>query len=148
MTFHVPHNTRLRDFELKLYGCNGDDGNGVFRFRSVIPGRQLHCIASNGLGWEHVSVQAIQGKKSRLPSWPEMCQVKAMFWDESDTVIQIHPPENEYVNQHPNILHLWRPIDQTIPMPRSIMVGLKDGEDPKAALEEGERALEEYEDRT
>jgi hypothetical protein len=55
-----------------------------------------------------------------------MCQVKAMFWDEDDCVIQYHPPRSEYVNNHQNCLHLWRPIGVSLPMPPSIMVGIKD----------------------
>ena len=35
---------------------------------------------------------------------------KALFWDEDDCVIQYHPPRSEYVNNHQNCLHLWRPI--------------------------------------
>jgi hypothetical protein len=40
-------------------------------------------------------------------------------------VIQYHPPESEYVNNHPNCLHLWRPTGCALPMPPSIMVGVK-----------------------
>ena len=56
----------------------------------------------------------------------EMCQIKALFWDEDDCVIQYHPQSSEHVNNHPNCLHLWRPIGVSLPMPPSIMVGLKD----------------------
>ena len=73
------------------------------------------------MGWEHVSVS----RRDRCPTWDEMCLVKALFWDEEDCVIQYHPPRSEYVNNHPNCLHLWRPIGVSLPMPPSIMVGFK-----------------------
>jgi len=40
-------------------------------------------------------------------------------------VMQIHPRKSEYVNCHPYVLHLWRPINQVIPTPNPLMVGLK-----------------------
>lgn len=73
-------------------------------------------------GWEHVSVS----RRDRCPTWDEMCLVKSIFWDEDDCVIQYHPPRSEYVNNHPNCLHLWRPIGVSLAMPPSIMVGFKD----------------------
>lgn len=98
--------------------------NGAFRF--AIPGeaRPIHVIASNGLGWEHVSVSF--GPESRkTPSWELMCQIKDLFWNTEEAVIQIHPPRSDYVNNHPGCLHLWRCIDgQEQPLPPSIMVGL------------------------
>lgn len=81
-----------------------------------------HIIASSGFGWEHVSVS----RRDRCPTWDEMCLVKALFWDDDDCVIQHHPPCSEYVNNHPYCLHLWRPIDVSLPMPPSILVGVKD----------------------
>jgi hypothetical protein len=38
---------------------------------------------------------------------------------------QLHPAKADYVNQHPNCLHLWKPTTDTIPLPPSIMVGYK-----------------------
>jgi len=54
--------------------------------------------------WEHVSVSL----KDRTPTWEEMSFVKDLFWHETETVIQFHPHKSEYVNCHPNCLHLWR----------------------------------------
>lgn len=75
-------------------------------------------------GWEHVSVSTDQ--RERCPSWQEMCIVKALFWDAEETVIQFHPPESEYVNNHPGCLHLWKCVSQEFPLPPSILVGIKD----------------------
>jgi hypothetical protein len=81
-------------------------------------------IASDGLLWEHVSV-SIYGE-DRTPTWAEMCFVKSLFWDDGDCVMQLHPPSNEYINNHSFCLHLWRPTHVDIPMPPSIMVGVKE----------------------
>ena len=81
----------------------------------------LHVLASDGLEWEHVSVSM----PDRCPSWNQMCFIKDMFWDEDDTVIQIHPPKKEYVNHHKYCLHLWRKCDTNdyVDVPDSILVG-------------------------
>lgn len=80
-------------------------------------------IWSNGGGWEHVSVCPF--KRSHTPSWDEMCSFKDMFFYDYETVIQYHPAKDEYVNNLPNCLHLWRPITEKLPTPPSIMVGTK-----------------------
>lgn len=95
--------------------------NGVF-FVKLHP-HDLRVICSDGGGWEHVSV-SVNGE-SRCPTWEEMCLVKSLFWDEEDCVVQYHPPKSEYVNCHPYVLHLWRPMDFNIPTPPSFMVGPK-----------------------
>ena len=64
-------------------------------------------------GWEHVSVST----RRRVPNWEEMCFVKNAFWLPNECVMQLHPPEADYVNIHPNCLHLWRPLNTEIPMP-------------------------------
>jgi hypothetical protein len=72
-------------------------------------------------GWEHVSVST----EDRCPTWKEMCFVKDLFWDSHECVIQFHPPLKEYVNYHPNCLHLWGYALSEIPTPPSILVGPK-----------------------
>ena len=97
------------------YGMNGG-------FHLIGPdGVHLIALASNGEGWEHVSVQA----RNRTPTWQEMCFVKDQFWTEHEMVVQYHPPASEYVNFHPYVLHMWKPIGMTIPMPPSLLVGPK-----------------------
>lgn len=65
--------------------------------------------------WEHVSVSL--PRQRRCPTWPEMCFIKDLFWDEEETVIQYHPKKSDYVNIHPFVLHLWKPAHIAIPMP-------------------------------
>ena len=119
MSFHVPNKYRLRGGPLGSTDVIGNNGAFIVRLRQ---GQTAYVIAGVGHGWEHVSVS----RRDRCPTWDEMCQIKAMFWDEDDCVIQYHPPRSEYVNNHPNCLHLWRPIGVSLPIPPSIMVGFKD----------------------
>ena len=83
-------------------------------------------IWSTGGGWEHVSVCPY--KRSYIPSWNDMCELKDMFFRENETVVQYHPAKSEYVNNMPNCLHLWRPLEAELPTPPSIMVGIKKGQ--------------------
>jgi len=92
-------------------------------------GEELKIIASgddaddkDSHGWEHVSVST----RRRCPNWQEMCFVKDLFWDEEECVIQFHPPKSQYVNNHNFCLHLWRPVDDHVRLPPSILVGVKD----------------------
>ena len=98
----------------------GDSQNGCFAVK-LRHAQVLRIIASNGAGWEHVSVS----RNDRTPTWDEMCQVKALFWEPEDCVIQYHPPASEYVNNHPHCLHLWRPVEGNVPMPPALLVGIR-----------------------
>jgi len=94
--------------------------NGAFLITSLKLKRPLNTIASDQMGWEHVSVSL----PDRCPTWDEMCFIKNLFWDEDDAVIQYHPPKRDYINCHPFCLHLWRSTDQDIPLPPKIFVGV------------------------
>lgn len=85
--------------------------------------RCLICIADSGAesGWEHVSV-SLPDTPRKCPSWDEMCVVKRLFWDEEECVLQYHPAKSDYVNFHPGVLHLWRPVNGKFPMPPKICV--------------------------
>jgi hypothetical protein len=123
VAFHVPEASRITAGPVASDPSDGN--NGAFLIDSCEPGWKLALIASDGGGWEHVSVQAIRGKKDhRVPTWREMAFVKATCWDDEDVVIQYHPRKSEYVNQHPYVLHLWRPIGVELPTPPPIMVGV------------------------
>jgi hypothetical protein len=118
MTFEVPEEHRDRRGPPRQAG-----NNGVFSIR--VPGEEymLLVIASDGFGWEHVSVSMHE----RCPTWDEMCMVKSLFWDSEDTVMQLHPPESQWVNNHPYCLHLWRPSNgMEIPLPPTFTVGIKE----------------------
>lgn len=106
-----------------------DSGNGTFQVRSPIDGATMSVIATNGFGWDHVSVS----RTNRTPNWPEMTAVKALFFLPTETAMQLHVPDAEHVNCHPYCLHLWRPQEVEIPAPPSILVGPKDVEIPVEA---------------
>jgi hypothetical protein len=116
MTFHVPNKFRIATGRMGSTPAFGNNGAFVVRLRHS---QLVNVIASDGMGWEHVSVS----RTDRCPTWDEMCQIKAMFWSGEDVVIQYHPAESEYVNHHQYCLHLWRPIGVEFPTPPSIMVG-------------------------
>lgn len=122
--FHVPNEYRITDHP--ILASTADYGNnGAFKIPMEDKYVIAFCIASDGQGWEHVSVHITEQGKNETPVWDEMCWIKNLFWDEDDCVIQYHPPKSEYVNNHKNTLHLWRPTELKIPMPPSILVGVK-----------------------
>ena len=122
--FHVPEKYRLVTGRMASNASFGN--NGAFVIPSPISERRrLVIIASDGMEWEHVSIHCERGNELITPFWDEMCFVKDLFWDGEDVVMQLHPKKSEYVNNHPNTLHLWRPIATEIPTPHSIMVGIR-----------------------
>jgi len=95
--------------------------NGAFVF--IVDGTLLNVMVSNGQDWEasglegqpweHVSVSV----QVRTPTWAEMEFIKRVFWEDTETVMQLHVPKNEHINTHENTLHMWRPIGVEIPRP-------------------------------
>lgn len=83
---------------------------------------------TRSLGWEHASVST----PNKTPSWDIMCRVKDIFWTGEECCVEYHPKEEDYVNTHEHCLHIWKPIDEEIPTPPSIMVGFKDIDSKKA----------------
>ena len=116
--FKVPEQFRIKHGPMRT--TKEDGNNGVFQIRSLKLKRALNVIASDGMGWEHVSVSI----HDRTPTWEEMCFVKDLFWDAEDCVLQYHPPKSDYINNHKYCLHLWRPESIELPRPPSICVGV------------------------
>lgn len=106
---------------LNLYGNYGDDGNGAFIVPSPIDRKSLSIIASNGDGWEHISVS----RKTRCPKWAEMDHVKRLFFKPNEVVMQLHVADSDHISIHEYCLHLWRPLNCAIPLPPSYHVGPK-----------------------
>ena len=120
-----PHNTYINKFrnrqaEKRIWNAEGDLCNGCFCFPQE--GYGLNVIASNGGGWDHVSVSRTD---MQMPTWDDMCKVKDLFFAPEETVVQYHPKKSEYVNNHPTCLHMWRWQGGEFPMPPSIFLGLK-----------------------
>lgn len=95
-----------------------DRFNGAFQIPGPVNKKLLTVIASNGAGWDHVSVS----RSNRCPYWEEMNFIKDLFFDESEAVIQYHPAKKDYVNDHPYTLHLWKPQGVELPKPDLILV--------------------------
>lgn len=109
---------------LKIISRGIDGGNGWLKIPHVKKdGTKTNKIASVvysvGGGWEHVSIALIN---QNTPTWEDMCWVKSQFWDDEETVMQLHPKKSEYVNNKENCLHLWRPLNCEIPTPPKIFV--------------------------
>ena len=71
---------------------------------TVIESIEIHA----GERWHHVSLS----RPDRLPSWYDVRMVKNLFIGDDREAYQVLPPESEYVNTHPFVLHLWRPLDR------------------------------------
>ena len=106
---HTLDSYRLTEKERELYGIKGDEGFGVFKV--YVDGKSFFVIASDGGGWEHVSVSPCNKKRKVCPTWEEMCAIKDMFFDPEERVVQFHPSRSEYVNDHPYVrVRLYQPI--------------------------------------
>jgi hypothetical protein len=95
-------------------GGDGNRQNGMLE----IPHLLLRIVVSDGEGWDHVSVS----HRDRTPTWEEMEAIKRMLFSPEDCVMQLHPPLANYKNDHPHVLHMWRPHNQVIPQPPRDMV--------------------------
>lgn len=97
-------NLKVEQYRIDGGSADALGNNGGF----AIPqksGPTLRVIASDGGGWDHVSVSTA----NRCPTWEELELVKRLFFREDETVMQLHVPPAEHVNDHPHCLHLWRP---------------------------------------
>lgn len=94
------------------------DGN----FFDPVSQKRYFTIFTSSMGWEHASVS----QPNKTPSWEIMCRVKDIFWTEDECCIEYHPKKEDYINNHEHCLHIWKPIGVELPMPPSIMVGIKD----------------------
>lgn len=113
----TPNQYRVRTGPMGSDDSIGNNGFFLIPYQSF----ELTVVASDGMGWEHVSVSL----RNRCPNWEEMCFIKDLFWGEEECVIQFHPAKSEYVNNHKNCLHLWKPQGFSIQTPPSILVGIK-----------------------
>jgi hypothetical protein len=115
---------RMRDLtELKQYAIEIENviigyGGGAYQFTSPIDGQPLIVIASNGGGWDHVSVS----RRNRCPNWFEMEYIAERFFKENEYAIQYHVPKSDHINIHPYTLHWWRPQELELLLPPKIMV--------------------------
>lgn len=104
----------IEQHRIQAPGYLSPEGGNNGAFRVPLPtGETMRVIASDGRGWDHVSVSL----DARCPTWQEMSQVKEVFWTGEETVVQFHPATSKYVNHHLFCLHLWRCQDAATPIP-------------------------------
>lgn len=110
----VPEKYRVTTGIMKSDASYGN--NGFF----IIPERGgLKVIASDGEGWDHVSVSRLY--TTDLPEWDDMCFIKNLFWHPEETVVQFHPKQSEY-RGIAQVLHLWKKQGYEYELPPGIMV--------------------------
>lgn len=79
----------------------------------IVASGESYAAHEEGEPFDHVSVSC----EHRCPTWDEMCWVKSLFFADDECVMQLHPPKSDYINNNPNVLHLWKPLRLSIPMP-------------------------------
>jgi len=73
--------------------------------------------------WVHVSVS----RAKAIPSHLDMVRVKEALLGTSRYAYSVFPPREEYVNIHPNCLHLWALVDgdgQALPEFSAVIEGI------------------------
>lgn len=118
----------------QLYGTADNERalGGAFLVPYKRPGKlkteMIRVIASHGKDqagewrWDHVSVSL----SNRCPTWDEMEYIKRLFFKPDEVAMQLHVGEAAHISMHPYCLHIWRPLDVSIPLPPSGMVGWQD----------------------
>lgn len=114
----VPEQYRVTHGAMASHEDHGN--NGAFMVPLKSNRQTVAVIASDGEGWEHVSVS----RRDRIPTWEEMCEVKDLFFGPDEWVVQYHPARSDYVNDHPYCLHLWKPTEVEFPKPPTWMIGV------------------------
>lgn len=96
MSFHVPHVYRVRKGAL---ASDDSVGNcGAFFIPNGAGQTPLAVIASDGDGWEHVSVSL----PTRCPTWDEMCRVKHILGQ--GRLRRSVPPTRKQIRELPPLL--------------------------------------------
>lgn len=118
----------INKYRIKKGTLPSDDSFGITGswYIPLPSGAKAFVVSSEGMNqypWEHVSVSIL--KQDRCSTWEEMCYIKSLFWNEDEAVVQIHPAKKDYVDNHKYCLHLWRPKNQELFLPPSILMGYK-----------------------
>ena len=81
----------------------------------------LNFMFSWACGFEQLSVSTTV----KTPTWEQMSKMKEIFWRDDEVCMQLHPAKEDYINNMPYCLHIWRPINKEIPTPPNLMVGIR-----------------------
>ncbi len=106
-----------------------NDGLGGYYY-DKFNNKRLNFIFSYQMGWEHLSVSM----PNRTPTWEQMCMMKDIFWNKNEACVEYHPKKEDYVNNHKHCLHIWKPTNEVLPLPPSILVGFRSEAEKQAFL--------------
>ena len=85
----------------------GEDGYSFINRRYGQGIIMSEATERDGKRWRHFSMSC----RTRIPTWEELVKAKEAFLGVESKAIQIIPPRSQYVNIHPNVLHLWVCMD-------------------------------------
>lgn len=102
----------LRPMELPRNWTLIQDGEDGAAYGSREGLRVILSVAreEDGQLWAHLSCS----RKSRVPSYDDLCQVRSLFLGDR-LAIQLFVPVAQHVNIHAYCLHLWAPLEATLP---------------------------------
>lgn len=72
------------------------------------------CEVIDGKRWIHLS----RSGRSRMPTWPELVEVRDALLGPEQEAYQVCPPASRYVNINPTVLHLWACLDEPAQLPQ------------------------------
>ena len=70
-------------------------------------------VEEDGRTWLHVSVS----RRNRMPEYKDVFLVKHLFIGDDKKAIQVFPPKDEHINDHPYCLHLFHCVEDSEPLP-------------------------------
>jgi hypothetical protein len=97
-SFNVPPGWRV--IEKRADGVSYRVPGGRFVIASI-------NVEGDGKRWVHLSMS----HKSRMPTWPELVEMRDALLGGDVEAYQVCPPASRYVNLHERVLHLWACID-------------------------------------
>ena len=118
----------LNDKRIKcIYRCVNDEKATQLKMEMHSFKSSDKCLVkfTKCVGWEHLSVS----HKNKIPSWETMQEMKEIFWTDDEICMQLHPKKSEYINNDNYTLHIWKPLNEDIPTPPSILVGFRPGKE-------------------
>ena len=120
-----------RKYKIAFSGSEHDKGQATladlgFIARIVDGKKGFRVHVAGGLGVRSAVGNLLFDFVDDTQVYPIAKAVKDLFWNETECVVQYHPPKADYVNNHPHCLHLWGRADGNIPRPPAILVGVKD----------------------
>lgn len=85
----------------------GEDGEAYQHRRRPLTLIWSVAEEKDGRWWQHLSVS----HHDRPPTWVELVEAKEWVMGTDTYAYQVAPPRRFYVNQNPNVLHMFRLLD-------------------------------------